>query len=465
MYQLMQKAGSAAFHYARQTWPQIQHWLVIAGKGNNAGDGYILACLAKQAGLAIEVYALAPDDKLTGDASIARQKWLDAGGSIQAIENLPLTHPGLLIDALFGTGLNRLLDNTLQELIEQINSNQLPVFSLDIASGLNANTGQPMPVAIKAHNTMTFVALKPGLVTAQGKTHCGEVVIDDLQIGEAFSKYATSIARLVTFEQLPKLPARDPYSHKASHGRLLCIGGNLGMPGAIRLCAEAALRTGAGLVKVLCHPDNHNLVLQNRPELMLARPQDITRELTWADAIVIGPGLGQDKWAQDIYQQLTAFLTASNKPLVLDADGLRWLARDPQLTLNEQNILTPHPGEAAALLQTTSQDIEQDRYQAIQALQHKYHCPVLLKGAGTLIQDQQQLWVCNDGNPGMASGGMGDVLAGVLAALLAQGMPARQAIVYGTCLHSFAADLSAQQNGQRGMLASDLYPFLSKLIN
>jgi len=461
----MEKAGNSAFEYAQQTWPLAQHWLVLAGKGNNAGDGYILACLGRQAGLKVQVHALDPSDELVGDARIARQKWLDNGGKIQSMEHLPIHGPDLIIDALFGTGLNRLLDDKLQALIAQINNSHLAVFSLDIPSGLNAETGQPMPVAIKACNTMTFVALKPGLVTAQGKSFCGELVTHTLDINSAFEKHATSCARLINFKQLPPLPPRDPYSHKGNFGRLLCIGGNLGLPGAIRLSAEAALRSGAGLVKVLCHPDTQQLVVQGRPELMLASDTDIKQQLAWADAIVLGPGLGQDDWAKKIYLQLQTYLQQNSKPLLIDADGLQLLSQSSMPSLNQQCILTPHPGEAAALLQMTNQQIEQNRYQAVHTLQHKYACAVLLKGAGSLIHDGQQLWVCEHGNPGMATGGMGDVLSGILGALLAQGMPAQQAIVYGTCLHSFAADLSAQQNGQRGMLASDLYAFLPQFIN
>jgi NAD(P)H-hydrate epimerase len=245
----------------------------------------------------------------------------------------------------------------------------------------------------------------------------------------------------------------------------LCIGGNKGMAGAIRMAGEAALRTGAGLLKVFCHPNSELAVSSGRPELMLIT-QALEQQLKWATCMAVGPGLGQDEWSQALFTTLARHLQTHPRPVVIDADGLNILAGSPQKMKNLPDlVITPHSGEAARLLQCSIVDIEHDRYGAAIELANKYQACCILKGAGTIVSDGSQSFVCTDGNPGMASGGMGDVLTGIVAALLAQRMPALQAAVYGVCLHSAAADKLAAQYGQRGMLATDLFETLRSLVN
>lgn len=230
------------------------------------------------------------------------------------------------------------------------------------------------------------------------------------------------------------------------------------MPGAIRLAGEAALRTGAGLVKIFCHPENRQLVFSGRPELMFCH-ELAADTLCWPDVLVAGPGLGLDEWGQQQWQHLLSY----HGKMVVDADALNWLAQEPQVRHNW--VLTPHPGEAARLLQCTSADVQSDRFAAVQELQHRYGGVVLLKGFGTLISDGKQIAICTEGNPGMASGGMGDVLSGIIAALLAQGLPLYDAACCGALLHGKAANEIAKEHGERGMLASDLFFWLQKLAN
>lgn len=463
LYELMESAGAAGFDALRLHYPDAQRILVLCGQGNNAGDGFVLARLAKQAGLHVELILLGDPARFSPDTKEAYHRWQTQGGNVSPWPHA-INAVDVIVDALLGTGTQGPLRPPYQQVIQAVQLTQIPVLSLDIPSGLYADTGASGGEALSADLTVTFMGIKSGLVTGQGKQQSGKLLFADLGIAAAFDSLATSSARLLDFNDLPSLPPRARNSHKGSSGKVLCIGGNRGMPGAIRLTSEAALRAGAGLVKTLCHPENRPLVYQGLPELMLADADSLQAQLNWASCIVIGPGLGQDSWANTLLNQVLDYVTKHPKPILLDADALNLLATCPT-TLPCQCILTPHPGEAARLLGCKIQDVENNRYQALSQLQKKYQATVLLKGAGTLIAAQQQHWVLTNGNPGMASPGMGDLLSGTIISLVAQGLSNDEATMYGASLHSAAADLAAQQNGERGMMASDLLPFIRQLVN
>ncbi|OAI16118.1 bifunctional ADP-dependent (S)-NAD(P)H-hydrate dehydratase/NAD(P)H-hydrate epimerase [Methylomonas lenta] len=456
--QLMRSAGQAAFTILRQRWPDAHSLRVFCGAGNNAGDGYVVARLALQAGYAVEVYSAAAVENLTGDALISYQDFIDEGGKIASF-NTEIKLNAVIVDALLGTGLNRQVSEEYAALIEFINRAKCPVLAIDVPSGLHADTGNVMGCAVKADVTVSFIGLKCGLFTGEAAEYCGDILCSNLQVPESvFLKLAVA-ANLFS---KAALAARPRNAHKGNFGHVLLVGGNLGFSGAIRLAGEAALRSGAGLVSIASRVEHVGFLNMGRPELMCHGVESVaqlTALLHKASVIVIGPGLGQDAWGQ----MLWSAVLASDKTCVVDADALNLLAKQP--VFRENWILTPHPGEAARLLGASSREIAADRFAAVKNLQMQYGGVSLLKGAGSLIADQQAVFVSATGNPGMASGGMGDVLAGMIGGLVAQGLSLIEATKLAVYVHGEAADCAAAENGERGLLASDLLPKIRELLN
>ncbi|HKR76725.1 MAG TPA: NAD(P)H-hydrate dehydratase [Rhodanobacter sp.] len=458
-FELMRRAAWAALSSLRRHWPQARRIAVHCGPGNNGGDGFLLAALAREAGLHVDVLALG--DASGGDAGLARQAWKDVGGAVRLWQaGDALSEADVHVDALYGTGLRRAPEPSVAALIEAIHASGAPVLALDVPSGLDADTGSVPGVAIRADVTVSFIAAKRGLHTGHAAAHVGTLELDVLGLPESLWQGAMPDAHLLQAAQLPSRP-RD--AHKGANGHVLAIGGGHGMAGAIRLCGEAALRAGAGLVSVATRAEHLSALNAARPELMahgVDGPQALEPLLVRASVLALGPGLGQGAWSHALW--LTAL--DSGKPLVLDADGLNLLAREPR-RFTQPAVLTPHPGEAARLLGCSVAEVEADRFAAARSLAERHHAVVVLKGAGSLVASPDgRLDVCPWGNPGMATGGMGDLLTGVIAALLAQGCEAWQAACLGTGLHARAGDRAARQ-GERGLLASDLLAPLRALGN
>ena len=463
-YTLMQRAADAAFRVLRARWPQARHIVVLCGAGNNGGDGYVVARLAREAGLSADVIALT-EPSGQGDAARACADWRAGGGTIlPASADLPVAD--VYVDALFGTGLARAVGGAACRLIEQLNASGRPRLSLDVPSGLNADTGDVLGIAVRATATMTFVAHKRGLFTGAAADHCGELILDTLGLPETLYTLCTADARLLDARALMHwLPVRPNGAHKGAFGHVLAIGGDVGMGGAIRLAGEAALRVGAGLVSVATRAEHVSALNAARPELMahgvgVADAATLEPLLQRASVIALGPGLGQGDWSRALWQAALA----AGRSTVLDADALNLLAHAP-VSLPANSVLTPHPGEAARLLGCDTAEIAHDRFAAVRAIAKRHAAVVVLKGAGSLIaRPDGEVAVCPWGNPGMASGGMGDVLTGVVAGLLAQGLDAWRAACLGVGLHAQAGDIAAQ-SGQAGVLASDLFKPLRKLRN
>ena len=308
------------------------------------------------------------------------------------------------------------------------------------------------------------MGIKPGLTTGAGKQSCGKLVYDDLGIGKAFAELARSSASLLDIEQFRGMGPRAVHSHKGTYGRLLCVGGNKGTAGAIRLSSEAALRSGAGMVRVFTHETSTIQVSAGRPELMVT-DSDLEDALKWATCVVIGPGLGQDDWAESVFTTVMKHCQTHPKPMVLDADALNLLNRAATAYTINDCILTPHAGEAARLLGVSVDDVEAERFNYARQCAQRYHATCVLKGAGTIIDNERKTWVSKHGNPGMATAGSGDVLSGILGALLAQGLSRDIAAKYGVIVHAKAGDDLADLYGQRGMIASDLFDAVRMLIN
>ena len=461
---LMQRAGSAAFEALRRRWPRARRLGVLCGGGNNGGDGFVLARLAWEAGLTVSVWQVGDAGRTRGDALMARQQMEQAGLRAEPLDAGRLAACEVLVDGLLGTGLGGEVSGTWRAAIEAVNAAHdagCGVLALDIPSGLHADTGAVLGAAVHADATITFIGLKLGLLTGLGPDCCGEVLFDDLDVPpETFARLQPSATRLSAPAAGEVLPPRRPCAHKGDFGHVLVVGGDHGMSGAARLAGEAALRCGAGLVSLATRPGHATAIGAARPELMCHGVEEalaLRPLLRRASVLAIGPGLGRGAWGRDL---LGAAL-ASRLPLVVDADALNLLSADP--LERAQWVLTPHPGEAARLLGCSSAEIQADRPAAVRALQRQYGGVVVLKGAGTLIADPNGIALCDAGNPGMASGGMGDVLTGVIAALLAQGLSPGEAARHGVCLHAAAADQAAR-DGQRGLLASDLFPHLRALL-
>jgi NAD(P)H-hydrate epimerase len=458
-FDLMSRAGQEVFLCLIKHWPDAKAVAVFCGSGNNAGDGYIIARLALDAGLNVCVYAVSEPQKLTGDALSAYQKYAEAHGAVSPFQARQLIKADVLVDALLGTGLDRQVTGLYAEAIQSMNAQTSPVIAVDIPSGLNADTGNVMTSTVKAACTVTFIGLKQGLFTGQAVEYCGEISYAQLGVPDAvFERVEASATRVVKIH----LPPRDRYVHKGNCGHVLIVGGELGYSGAARLAGEAALRVGAGLVSIATRIEHAGLMNQNRPELMchgVETAEQLAVLLAKANVIVVGPGLGQSDWAKMLFNAAKK----SGKLLVVDADALNLLACAPAKKTNW--VLTPHPGEAGRLLNCSTTDIQLDRFEAALSIQACYGGVAILKGAGTLIATEQQLAISGTGNPGMASGGMGDVLTGVIAGLLAQGFTLQDAAQQGVYNHGLAADLAAEKAGERGLLASDLMPYLRRLVN
>jgi hydroxyethylthiazole kinase-like uncharacterized protein yjeF len=460
---LMQRAGQAAWRLLQQQWPQARDIVVVCGPGNNGGDGYVLAQLAHRAGHNVQVVHLAAHVPATALAQRACTGYVAAGGQVTLFDTV-LPPADVVVDALFGIGLSRAPDAANARLIDAINAQAQPVLSLDVPSGIDADRGLVAGTAVVATQTLQFIAAHAGLYTGDALEYTGTLLLDDLQApAAAFDDDVVTHASQLQQDALVRwLLPRRRNTHKGESGRVLCIGGDHGSGGAIVLCAEAALRSGTGLLSVATRQAHVTALLARCPEVMVHAVEsgtDLETLLAVTDVVALGPGLGQGDWARGLF----ALAVRAGKPLVLDADALNLLG--PQRQLPAGTILTPHPGEAARLLGVGSAEIQRDRFHAARILSDRHGAVVVLKGAGTVIAAPgQPLRVIGAGNPGMAVGGMGDLLTGAIAALRAQGLSAFDAASAGALLHALAGDAAAV-DGQRGLLPSDLLPFLRRLAN
>lgn len=461
--ELMERAGRAAYRLLRQRWPRARDLTLICGAGNNGGDGYVVARHARNEGLAVRVLQLGDPQRLRGDALTMATRLQEAGGRLEPFQGLPEA-TDLIVDAILGTGLEREVTGDWARAIDAINTHPAPVLAIDIPSGLHADLGRVLGTAVRAQATISFIGLKQGLFTGAGPDCCGQVRFDALQVPAAiYARQLLSAGRLDWAKLRDRLPPRPRSANKGSFGHVLVVGGAPGYAGAARLAGEGALRAGAGLVTIATHPEHAPYLNLTRPELMcrgVAGPEQLEPLLARAQIIAVGPGLDQDTWGEGLLDRVLA----TRLPLVVDADALNLLAAAP--VFRDNWILTPHPGEAARLLGTEPSAIQADRFESIRHLRDRFGGVVVLKGAGTLIlgDSHRPTGVCDGGNPGMATAGTGDVLTGLIAALLAQGLDPEDAARAGVCLHAAAGDAAAA-DGERGLLAGDLLAQIRPLAN
>ena len=461
-YELMQRASASVVRLIRLRWPQVRAVSVLCGAGNNGGDGLVVARLLMAQGYRVMTALLGKESALRGDAKLAFDDFVAEGGSLCSPADCVANCCELIVDAVFGSGLSRPVTGDTAELITAVNRSEMPVVAVDTPSGLCSTSGAVLGTAVRASATVTFIARKRGLLTADGPDCCGDLFFDDLAVPQDVYASQSPVAHCVdSIKQLPRLPQRPVACHKGQCGHILVVGGNKGYSGAAQLAGRACLRAGAGRVTVACHPGSV-AVVAGTSELMTSSVEDAsTRDmrLDKYDVIAIGPGLGTDSWASGLMEQVLH----SGKPLVLDADALNLLSKFDISALPANSVLTPHPAEAGRLLAIDTASVQSDRFTAVSEIAQRYSATALLKGNGTLVCNTSATTLINAGVPAMATAGMGDVLTGIIAALMGQGLTGEQAAIFGATLHAEAGYLASQRFGV-GLVASDVIQQVSEML-
>ena len=476
---LMERAGRGATRVLLQSFSRLRRKgrraVIVAGKGNNGGDGFVVARLLRQRGLRAEVALLGRAAEVAGDAARMLRAYRRARGRVHELTQdsdlatlrALLEGADIAVDAIFGTGLDKPVRGLHAEAIALLNASGVPLFAVDIPSGLNADTGQAMGTAIEAAATAAFGFAKIGQALYPGVRHCGQLAVVDIGLAaEAITDKAPRAALLEAVEVGRLVPVRRPDAHKGDAGHVLVIAGSFGKTGAAQLAARAAGRAGAGLVTVVAPASLYPIYAAGALEAMTEALPDDSGRIRFDEtrlralvesktAVVIGPGLGTHEGAERTVRWL---LANTELPIVVDADALTVLARDPSAlrTSRAHPLLTPHPGEMSRLIGADTQTVQSDRAGIARRFATEHRCTLVLKGARSVIAHADGwLWVNPTGNPGMASGGMGDVLSGILGGLLAQKMSAADAACLGVYVHGAIADAVAV-DGEIGLQAADL---------
>lgn len=443
--------------------------VVVAGAGNNGGDAWVAAAHLRESFQRVVVFDVTGETPKAPEARAARSEFTSRGGLV--VRAWPGSiEPSLVVDGLLGIGLTRNVESPFLEVIREINRCASPVLAIDVPSGLDAHSGQVRGAAVKATRTLTFIAHKVGLHTGDGLDHCGIVELDDLGAGDlALVQSRGSLVTPATVRGW--LAPRRRNAHKGDFGTVAVIGGNRGMVGAALLAARAALHLGAGKVLVGLLAPDAMVVDPLHPELMLRSVDDALA----SDALVVGPGAGRSPSSTSVSMFERTTLPAAlalARPLVLDADALNTLAYNETLqkmatARRAPTILTPHPAEAGRLLGKPTAEVQADRHAAAIAIATRYRSHVVLKGAGSVCAFPDERWSVNStGNAGLASGGTGDVLAGMIGALLGQGFEPEHALQLGVCLHGAAADaLALAGTGPVGLTATEVMLEARRLMN
>ena len=461
-YELMRRAGGGAFEKYQELWPQCRNIAIICGAGNNGGDGYEFASAALDAGFDAEVRYT--NDPKTPEARMARDKYQSRGGKLVPNHfDSKCSEFDVVIDALLGIGLNKQITGRMADAVNVINQTAKRVMSLDIPTGVDSDSGSLAGPVVKADATVTFISPKLGLLCLPASEYVGRLFVDTLDVPkDAYSKVG-NVAHLVDPNEFgPKIPIRRPAAYKSSVGQVLIIGGSESMEGAALMAAQAAYRAGAGLVSIATINENSSLFRQQTPEIRVYRVTETTeleKLIEIHDVIGIGPGLG----FSDNARKVVEIVGKSEKKIVVDADGLNVLA---EIGLTSDNwILTPHLGEAARLLGTTTDKIRNERLDTASKIVGRYGSVCVLKGQNTVIASNEDTWICTRGNPGMATAGMGDVLTGVICGIWGAGTNMATAARAGVWIHAAAGDESAAEQGQVGLMATDLLPGIRRNLN
>ena len=477
-YSLMQMAAEFTLDVILREFSPVEELIIFCSKGKNSGDGFLLGSFAKEFGLEVTIVMSNTSNVIKGVSRKAFEEMKDAKVKIistKSVEKLKVSNKAVIVDALIGTGLKGNLRKNIKESILALNKLgvKLPVLSLDIPSGVNPDTGDADDIAVYADITATFVAQKRGCFTSVGKKFSGEIIYSDLEIPKNLFSKITSTSYVVDYEDsISKVVYREQDAHKGHFGNVVIVGGDRGLGGAGLLSSRAAVYSGAGLTSLVTRPEHVSASLVSCPEVMVKgvdSGQDLEEHLVKPDVIAIGPGLGQSAWSEQMIQRVFWEAEKRDVSVIMDADALNLLTKlKLSSNLPKRLILTPHPGEAARLLNTSVAVIESNRFSAAAKIQKKFNATVVLKGSGTVICHKSggtQKWgICDSGNPGMATGGMGDVLTGIIAGLLAQGLTLKEAAEAGVDLHAKAADQASLEFGEAGLTPSDVINELKYIL-
>ena len=455
--ELMQRAGERVWREIDARWSGLHRITVFAGAGNNGGDAFVVALRAQAQGVEVQLLVQGDLSRQSATSRHFRDLWEQSGGVCETWQGQSIGGE-LIVDGLLGIGLQRELDAHWQDLVAAINQSSSPCVAIDIPSGLNALTGIAQPVAIDAELTVTFIGRKCGQFLADGPDHCGELIFDDLGVSSRVGSSQAAALEVIESCQLP--PARKRNSHKNHYGNLLIVGGDRGMSGAVALAAQSALRSGAGLVTALVHPDcRANLAAF--PEIMVLGWDSLAAKLPAASVVVVGPGLGHSAEAQHCLE----LLREARQPMVIDAGALDADFLQSMPSSGQQRVITPHPGEAATLLSCSTTEIQTNRMLSARRLVETFAVTTVLKGSGTLVSgaDTPVPAINTRGNPGMATAGMGDVLCGIIAAFLGQGLDAFSAARSAVYVHALCAELYGLENDESGLIASDIIGLIARV--
>lgn len=468
---LMERAALAVRDVVLERYPDARRILAVCGSGNNGGDGYAAARLLNLAGRTADVLFVGKHDHRTEQTALQAEIFLQYGGR-ELPDEASLKGYDLILDALFGIGLQREVIGRYADVIGAMNRVDTPVVSIDIPSGVSADTGQICGCAVRADLTVTMQYAKLGQMLYPGAYCCGELLVRDVGITDERVEWEEEPVYALEKEDLKDLlPKRHPDANKGTYGKLLLIAGAKDMAGAACLSGGAALRSGCGLVKILSDEANRLILQSTLPEALFApwpADGDLSAHLEWADAVAIGPGLGQTPLSRSILQ----FVLASWKgPMVIDADALNLISKDASLAgeIPSGTVITPHPGEMSRLSalfkeKMSVNEVAADPVGAALAGCRELGCITVMKGARTVITDAQQVFLNLYGNEGMATGGSGDVLTGIIGSLLAQGAESADAAKAGVLLHALSGDAAERTLGCRSMKAGDLVVFLPEVL-
>ena len=481
--ELMETAGRLTYEMILDYYGPAENnrVTVVAGKGNNGGDGFVVARYLKQDGAHVEIFLIGTKDELKGDAAVNFKKAKKLRIPIHEItepENFYIHDDSwLIIDAIFGTGFSGVLKPPYDQIISKINQSGIPVVAVDTPSGLNGETGKVTEPCVKADLTVTFGLPKIGQVLYPGKAYCGFLEIVDIGFPSGLDDDIHTY--LVTDEEAAKLlPARKPDAHKGDYGKLFVLAGSTGLTGAAAMTSLAALRCGTGLVMLGC-PASLNPILEVKLTEVMTKPLpdvkkkgclalrgmgEIRKLIDWADAIALGPGIGTHHETAELVQRLVKQI---EKPMIIDADGLNNLSKDTGCLKEHKRplVVSPHPGEFARLTGISIDEINEKRIEL--ASYHARECAVtiILKGAPSIIACRSgNVYINYSGNEGMATAGSGDVLTGLVGGFLAQGMSATDSAVLAAYVHGAAGDIAADAYGSRGMIAGDILQFVPEAL-
>jgi len=465
---ILKKISINTLLFLSKNFPLMRSINIVCGDGNKGMHGYALAYYNNNKSIKYNIYYTKFPEKNFIFSKMKQNILKSSNNYFFKLTKKTQFCGDLIIDALIETSNIKKIQGIIKSTIININKSKLIIISLNTPSGINSNTGSILDIAVKANITLVFFALRKGLFTGSALDYTGNIILK-LENKKIYKKIKPSVYILPKNAIGKQLPKRLKDSHKGSYGCVLVIGGDYGMGGAVRLSSEASLRIGAGLVIIATRKEHANFIHNSLPEAIvygISHCYELKSLLKKATSIVLGPGLGKTIWARKIFQYILN--NTSKKSIVIDADALNILSDYKKIFFHSSKkwILTPHPGEAGRLLKQPTFKIQIDRFKAVKNIQRKYNCIVILKGAGTLIQTcKKKLYICYSGNPGMSSGGMGDVLSGILGGLLAQKIPNQHASRIGVQLHSYIADIIAKKNGERGLLASDLFKLIHYYCN